>query len=564
MNQAGRSGPALLVQMAGKTWRAARNPTQTREQLDVLVDYARFERRYGRILRSARSTADAPRLLVVSLSDWPFQLKLEGVLAKALELQGFVPTVLTLPRTRWARRYFGSFGVKRFATLEQFESGEDARIVEQGASSFLEGEIGVQTLKALDFRGAHVGIQTLSSLSRTFQQGRISLAAPPVREALERILRQAMRSVIAAQAALDAIRPDIVMFIETGYAGFGSIFDVALDRGLNVIQYGHAGIHWHDALNLKRFTRETRRFHPASLSEDSWRGVRDMPWTDARERELADEFHLRYGEGEKPPDAGLQEGRAMKTPEQVRAELGARPGRKLAVVFSHVLWDANLFYGDDLFEDQETWLVETVRAACANPELDWAVKLHPANAYKAEEGRELNDKVAIREAVGELPPHVRLIEPAADINTYSIFRSADYGITIRGTIGIELPCFGVPVLTAGTGRYSGRGFTVDSASAGEYLGRLARLHELPRLDDGQILLARRHAYALFRLRPCRFTTFRSSYMPTEKLATHPLGHNLELTIRSEADLRGADDLRRFAEWAVDRNRLDYLSPLPEA
>lgn len=564
MNQAGRSGPALLLQMAGKTWRAARNPAQTREQIDVLIDYVRFERRHGRILRSVRSPADGPRLLVVSLSDWPFQLKLEGVLAKGLELQGLVPTVLTLPRTRWARRYFGSFGVERFATLEQFESDEGDRIVEQAASSFLSGEVGVQALKALDFQGAHVGIQTLSSLSRTFQRGRISLDAPPVREALERILRQAMRSVITAQAALDAIRPDVVMFIETGYAGFGSIFDVALDRGLNVVQYGHAGIHRHDALNLKRFTKETRRFHPASLSDDTWRRVRELPWTDAREKELAEEFRLRYGEGEKPPDAGLQEGRAMKTPEQVRAELGLRPGRKLAVVFSHVLWDANLFYGDDLFEDQETWLVETVRAACANPELDWAVKLHPANAYKAEEGRELNDKVAIREAVGELPPHVRLIEPAADINTYSIFRAADYGITIRGTIGIELPCFGIPVLTAGTGRYSGRGLTMDSASAPEYLERLARLHELPRLDDEQTVLAKRHAYALFRLRPCPFTSFRSSYMPTEKLATHPLGHNLELTIRSESELRGADDLRRFGEWAVDRSRLDYVSPFPEA
>ena len=34
-----------------------------------------------------------------------------------------------------------------------------------------------------------------------------------------------------------------------------------------------------------------------------------------------------------------------------------------------------------------------------------------------------------------------------------LFKVIDYGITVRGTIGIELPCFGIPVITAGTGRY---------------------------------------------------------------------------------------------------------------
>lgn len=562
MNEVGRSGPALLVRMAGKTWRAARNPGHTREQLDVLTDYLRFERRYGRILRSVSAPEGGPRALVVSLSDWPFQLKLEGVLAKALELRGVVPVVLTVPWTRWARRYFGAFGIERFATLEEFESDEEARLVEEAAAAFLAGEVGIQTLKTLEFRGAHVGIQTLSSLSRAFQQGRISLDDPSVRTALERILRQAMHSVLTAEAALEAIRPDVVMFIETGYAGFGSIFDVALDRGLNVIQYGHAGIHWQDALNLKRFTSETRRHHPWSLSDESWRRVAQMPWTAERERELAEEFALRYGDAEKPPEAGLQEGRPMKPPQQVRAELGVHPERKLAVVFSHVLWDANLFWGDDLFEDQETWLVETVRAACANAKLDWAIKLHPANTWKAEEGRDLNDRVAIREAVGPLPPHVHLIGPDADVNTYSIFQASDYGITIRGTVGIELPCFGKPVLTAGTGRYSGRGFTVDSANAAEYLDRLMRLHELPPLDDEQILLAKRYAYALFRLRPLRFTSIRSSQLPIAKLSTHPLGRNVELSIGSQAELRGAEDLNLFGEWVLDRSRLDYLADFP--
>ena len=163
-------------------------------------------------------------------------------------------------------------------------------------------------------------------------------------------------------------------------------------------------------------------------------------WTETEDAELDEEFALRYDSGAKHPDAGLSRGSRRVALKWCEAQLGLDPGSKTAVIFSHVLWDANMFYGEDLFEDQETWLVETVRAACANPEVDWVVKLHPANLYKAE--RELNDKIAIRERVGELPRHVKLLEPDTDLNTFSLFSVADYGITIRGTVGMELPALG--------------------------------------------------------------------------------------------------------------------------
>jgi hypothetical protein len=284
--------------------------------------------------------------------------------------------------------------------------------------------------------------------------------------------------------------------------------------------------------------------------------VQAEPWTPADDAALDEEFRIRYGAGEKHPDAGLQEGKEHKAADDVRRQLGLDPAKPTAILFSHVLWDANLFYGDDLFEDQETWLVETVKAACANPHANWVVKLHPANMYKARAG-ESNDEAAIREAVGPLPPHVRLLHPHTDINTFSLFAVADSGITIRGTIGMELPCFGIPVLTAGTGRYSGMGFTVDSSTREEYLDRLARIHELEPLDSDTTLLARRHASALFRRRPLSFSSYRASFAAAAELA-HPLSHNLHLTRRTAAEIDAAPDIRALGEWLGDPELLDYL------
>src|SRR5581483_2391026 len=123
---------------------------------------------------------------------------------------------------------------------------------------------------------------------------------------LEVILREAMQSVLVSERLLDDVNASIVVFNEKNYAGFGSVYDVALARGANVIQFVHAGIHWRDALLFKRFTSESRRVHPHSLSTESWERVRRLPWTEERDRALQEEFDLRYGGSEMHPDAGLQ------------------------------------------------------------------------------------------------------------------------------------------------------------------------------------------------------------------------------------------------------------------
>ena len=528
-----------------------------RELADVELrrDLAQW-RRDARGLKGARPRSEGKGVaLIVSLSDFVYSLKLEAVIGTALRLEGYRPVVLTLPGARWAPAYFAAAGIDELVTAVEDIPAELESAAARVAAEALAAHRTVQQLKDFEYRGAYVGQQAISTLSRTFERGRISFEQDDVQAALAKLLPEAVRSTVAADLLLDRVQPSLVVFNEKGYAGYGSIYDLALGRGANVVQFVAAGIHARDALLFKRYTQETRRLHPASLSAESWQQVCAEPWTPARDAALDEEFRVRYDTGEKHPDAGLQQGKQLKAADDVRRQLGLDPAKPTAILFSHVLWDANLFYGEDLFDDQETWLVETVKAACANTHANWVVKLHPANMYKARAG-ESNDEAAIRDAVGELPPHVTLLHPQTDINTFSLFAIADSAITIRGTVGMELPCFGVPVLTAGTGRYSGLGFTLDSATREEYLGRLARIHQLPRLDEAATLLARRHADALFRRRPTVFSSYRASFAAAQ--LAHPLSHNLALTRHSRDEVEAAPDIRELGEWLADRSLLDYL------
>ena len=524
------------------------------------LDLALVRLRHGRTL-APLSGGDGPVALVVSLSEFIYQLKLEAMLAKAFELKGYSPVFLIQPGSKTAPRFLRAFGMRRFVVLDDYVDAALESRARDEAARLLDSQPSLGDLARLAVEGAAVGRFVVSTVSRARHEGAIDLAHPEAQKLLRETLFVSVRSTFAAQALLDDLRPELVLFNERNYAAEAPLSDLALERGLNVIQFVAAS--QNDSQVFKRYTAETRRLHPRSLSDASWERVKAMPWTAAQDRELESELARRY-DGSQTLTWRNQEWTQERSADEIRAELGLDPAKRTAVVFAHVLWDANMFFGEDLFDDQEQWFVETVRAACAADRVNWVVKLHPANVWKRKrdgvEG-ELGDLRAIREHLGELPEHVRVMRHDSPIATRSLFDVTDVGVTIRGSVGWELPCFGVPALTAGTGFYSGRGFTVDSATREEYLDRLARIEEVPPLDAHEVELARRHAYALLMLRPLAFTSFRTKVRPLEGLG-HPLDHNLELRVRSRDELLRAPDLQQLGEWAGDSRELDYLA-LPD-
>jgi len=530
-------------------------PERLRRRGILERDVARLRREHPG-LREVRDGA-GPVALFVSLTEFVYQLKLEGMLGKALQLHGWRPVVLVQDSSWVPRKYLGAFGIESFVTLDPYVDGAARGEARVEAARILEHDPTLAGVRDLAFHGAPIGRNVLATVSRALHEGAVDLRDPRVRAKLAELLPRTLEATIAAERLLDELRPELVLFLERNYAAEAPISDVALARGTKVVQYVSGP--QDDTLVFKRFTRETRREHPRSLSQASWEAVKRMPWTPERDAELDDEFAKRYGNAW-ALSRRIQGWTSDRSRGDVMAALGLDPAKKTAVLYSHILWDANMFYGEDLFADQEEWFVATVRAAAANPAVNWIVKLHPANVWKLRrEGLEdvRDEETAIREAIGEPPAHVAVVRPDSDISTRSIFGVTDYGITIRGSVGFELPCFGVPVLTAGTGFYSGRGFTIDSATPEDYVGRLRRIEEIPRLEPREVELARRHAYALFKLRPLRFTSFLATIRPLEEMG-HPLDHDVEIRVRTREDLERAEDLRRFAEWATESRELDYL------
>ncbi len=516
-------------------------------------------RRAARYLREVAVEPDGRVLNLFALDDDSINtLKLLSLMSQALRLRGWtVQVVLRNRSVILGRIYFRAFGIRRFIYLDDQRLSEQERThCRQHANALLGGQVSLQAVKAWTYQGCWIGPQIIATLSRIRFEGSIDFASPEVRARLAAMLAPALEYVLRAQKLMQRYPADLAVTNEANYAAFGPLVDLAISGGCNVIQMVQP---WRDdALTFRRLTRTTRRDHPSSVSRETLDELARRPWTSVEQQALDQLFRDRYG-----GRWFLQERNQRSTRPYRKNELVSRfdlePAKPIAVVFSHVLWDANLFYGNDLFEDYGEWFVETVRAACANPAVNWLIKLHPANVWKRNYEnitKEYAEFVLISTHIGTLPPHVKIIAADDNISTLSLFEAIDYGITVRGTSGMELVCFGKQCVTAGTGRYSGLGFTLDSADREEYLHRLSRLHTMPAMGAQELHRAKWHAYAAFVLRPWEMVSATTHFNYPEK-GSGPLDHNLQLTAVSLEQLQVNGDLRRWGDWAVT-DRIDYV------
>lgn len=535
-------------------------PSLLKDDLIIFGDYLRTINRVGRVTQLVPSGDGVKNALIISMTNNIFLAKAHAMLAFGLREKGYRPYILSLSSSRWAQRYFSIFGLRDLIywdkCVDEFSpSSDEAELMVDG---FLASSPAIQDFKTWQFHGVYVGKLALSTMIRRELQGQFELDNPAQATILRRWLVDTVKSVLVAEKIFQKTPFEKIVARDAGYAPNGAVYEVGLNFGVDAIRFESAQMmgQW----MVKRYNADTRGQALFSLSSDTWQVLRDISLSQEQDTALSDDFAERYNPNSNRDLYQYQVGKKHLSDEDVRRELQLDPGKKTAVVFAHISWDANFFDGDDLFDDFEHWLVETVRIACDNPHLNWVIKLHPANVYKLRrEGKEFSEEaemVALRR-IGELPTHIKIMHADTPINTWALFPVIDYGLTVRGTIGMELPCFGIPTVIAGTGRYNGYGFTIDPATRAEYRELLLNLHNVPRLDSHTVELARRHAYWVFLHRQASFDEFSKMTTQVMKDPNHPLHHNLELRKISLAD---APRFSTFLDWLLSGSSPDFVMP----
>lgn len=354
-------------------------------------------------------------------------------------------------------------------------------------------------LKSFSHNGASVGKLVISSI-KNFVLNEKAYFNLKQKIRINLLINLSLKYFYSYREIINIYKPKLIIATEKGDIGSGELFDIAIKNSIDFVQW--SGCHQPQSIILKRYNKFNKGVHPFSVSNKSLNNF-DFNNIDLN-NEILNFFESGYVKGDWFSYKKLLDSKVMYTRISFCDEFSLDVSKKNVVIFSHVLNDANLFYGEDLFEGGfAEWLIETIKFIAKIDQVNWIVKMHPANVFRNKNlgitDNNLEVKLLLKE-IGYIPKNILFIPPDSNINPYSFFDIADVGITVRGTIGAEMPCFGIPMVTAGTGRYSDLGFTIDPKTKEEYFEILKNVHLIDRIDESKINKAQKHAYLFFKSR----------------------------------------------------------------
>ena len=229
------------------------------------------------------------------------------------------------------------------------------------------------------------------------------------------------------------------------------------------------------------------------------RTLSDLEWKKRKEKDLSKEenerldrfFYNRYFDNKHFDTCFFDK---CEDKSALKKRLKINNDYPIVCLFAHVNWDVCIDFPAMIFEDSYEWVIESIKKMNKVQDVNWLIKIHPFE-YKAESNYGVLDE--IKKKISVIAPNVFILDAKSKINTYSLFKLIDVGITIWGTIGMELPLHGKPVLLAGESHYSDKEFSIEAKTKKQYFDFMENISLIKPLNKEQIGLARKYAHSYF-------------------------------------------------------------------
>ncbi len=190
------------------------------------------------------------------------------------------------------------------------------------------------------------------------------------------------------------------------------------------------------------------------LNSEQWEKIRSL-YTARQNASLWQNFARLWQE--QPSQGGEKIRKAL--------DLDERP---VVLLAANVIGDS-LTLGRQVFSKNMTeWLEKTAKYFAQRQDVQFIIRIHPGERYTT------GPSVAqiVRQALPEVPAHMRLVEALDPVNTYDLIEIANLGLVYTTTVGMEMAMSGVPVIVAGKTHYRNKGFTLDPQSWEDFIAIL--------------------------------------------------------------------------------------------
>jgi len=352
-------------------------------------------------------------------------------------------------------------------------------------------KVDLREIASYVYKGVNVGTYAASSLTR-YYRGKVI-------EFEEELLREHLFSALvileAAAKKIDSFEPDAIYMSHGLYTSWGPAWEIAMKRRIPVVRIGGG---YRRQYTYFRKIADLDTVETGVLSDRGWKERNEKALSLHEERILDDYLTSRY----EPNFSGFADVKVetrVESKHDILSKLQMTDDKPIWCIFTHSIWDDSVSMSKNMsrlaFYDYTEWTEETLRTIIDITDVQWIVRIHPTE--KRGDNVEGVENI-INDMFPNLPPHIKVIPPEANINTYSIFNIITGGVTCRGTVGLEIAVTGKPVILAGGAYYSRKGFTYEGLSANEYKDLLRKTSEIPPfLTPEQKGKARKFAYSYY-------------------------------------------------------------------
>jgi tetratricopeptide (TPR) repeat protein len=460
-------------------------------------------------------------------------LKLRGAEVKFVLCDGLLSGCLLRsiehghPTSKWEHQckscYVTGSSILKAMGLNYQTNGDLIETVKQLEVKNFSSKIPKDEIAEYHYLDCPVGLYALSSTERFFK-GKCRQEDDFYEKILRYYFYSALINTEAANKALERMKPNRILMSHGIYVDWNPLFDLSVKADIPVSLWmtGYRKEH----IYLRTATRDDKR-NMYYISDLGWQNICSKPF-DAQKEKLLDKYMEEQKIGlnyyttlfNKPP----------KKQDILYQELNLPRNRPIWGIFSHLNWDAVFCFEPMLFNDANQWIMETFEKVLAIQDVIWIIKIHPAERIC---GTQEGVEELIKKKYSRLPEHIRIIPAESDLNTYGLLPILDGGVTIRGTVGLELSLMGKPVILAGAVHYGSKGFTYDSETKQKYFETLNRAKSIPKLNIRQIKMAKCYAYTFFIQKQIPFNWLTGgSYAENDEL---------RLNISSVGDLKQGKD-----------------------
>ncbi|HET9052339.1 MAG TPA: hypothetical protein VFO60_11615, partial [Candidatus Dormibacteraeota bacterium] len=379
--------PRLRV-LVREGWGVAR-AAATRAHAPALLEPASFEDlrrlRASSAPAEAGPTSGAPRVLFLSMRGWSTHLMYETVLARAVAQRGaaavfatcggrlpvcdLVPGEAAPPMPCHSCRAYttGAISAAGFDPL-RLRDLVDVGVVAADARERTREVSSVSECAAFHDGDLPMGEFVRVSTAWFLSRGSLPEDAAVV-ETYRRFLVSGMVVAAAFRSLLDRVSPDRIFLLNGSLFAERILRELAAHRGVPVVTYEKGFLL--DTI----LVAEGAAASDVDPGADAWLAASEVALSAEENRRLDDYLHERTWGGRTFDNFWVEK---VDDIEAIRRDLDLRPGRRLVVLFSNILWDSAVQGKDLAFGSMPDWVVSAIRWAATRPDLDLVVRLHPA------------------------------------------------------------------------------------------------------------------------------------------------------------------------------------------